>query len=351
MEKNKITILIFLFIAAFVLILDAGKKNETRWFQINNVTPLKFIIPDGWPKPPSNIFLNNPLTQEGFQLGRKLFYDGRLSKDGNFACASCHQQFAAFATYDHDLSHGFHDQFTTRNAPPLFNLAWKKLYHWDGGINHIEVQALSPMTAPNEMAENVDSVLMKLRMDTSYVRMFKSAFGNPVINSQRMLKVLAQFVGSMVSSNSKYDKVKRGEDKFNSAEEHGYELYKINCATCHKEPLFTDNSYRNNGLALNGYLKDFGRMRITGDPADSLKFIVPSLRNASVTFPYMHDGRLYSLYKVVDHYTSGIQVSPTLDSALRKPIILSPAEKNDLIYFLHTLKDTSFLNNKRFSQP
>ena len=111
---------------------------------------------------------------------------------------------------------------------------------------------------------------------------------------------------------------------------------------CHKEPLFTDNSYRNNGLSLNDYLKDYGRMKITGDPADSLKFIVPSLRNVSVTFPYMHDERLYSLYKVVDHYISGIQVSTALDSALRKPIILSTAEKNGLVYFLH---------NKRFSHP
>ncbi|MEP6583393.1 MAG: cytochrome c peroxidase [Ginsengibacter sp.] len=348
--KARIAILIFLFIAAFVLILDAG-KIERRQFQVDTTTPIKFIIPGGWPKPPTNIFSTNPLTEEGFQLGRKLFYDGRLSKDGNFACASCHQQFAAFATYDHDLSHGFHDQFTTRNAPPLFNLAWKRFYHWDGGINHIEVQALSPMTASNEMAENVDSVLGKLKTDTSYVRMFKSAFGTSLINSQRMLKALAQFVGTLISSNSKYDKVKRGEATFNSAEEHGYELYKMNCSSCHKEPLFTDNSYRNNGLALNSFLKDYGRMRITGDPSDSLKFIVPSLRNVSVTFPYMHDGRLYSLYKVIDHYTSGIQPSPTLDSLLRKPIILSTAEKNDLVYFLHTLKDTSFLNDKRFSQP
>ena len=181
--------------------------------------------------------------------------------------------------------------------------------------------------------------------------MFKAAFGSNLINSQRMLKAIAQFVGSMVSANSKYDKVKRGEDKFNSAEAHGYELFKANCATCHKEPLFTDNLYRNNGLPLNDFLKDYGRMRITGDSADSLKFIVPSLRNVSVTFPYMHDGRLYSLYKVVDHYRTEIQMSRTLDSSLRKPLNISDAERDDIVYFLHTLKDTSFLNNKRFSQP
>ncbi len=349
--QRKITILIFIFIAVFTLILDAERKNTLGILHADRTTPLQLNIPNGWPKPPTNIFANNPLTEEGFQLGRKLFYDGRLSKDGNFACASCHQQFAAFATYDHDLSHGFHDQFTSRNAPPLFNLAWKKLYHWDGGINHIEVQALSPMTAPNEMAENVDSVLVKLRKDTSYVRMVKSAFGSTTINSQKMLKALAQFVGSMVSADSKYDKVKRGEDEFNSVEAHGYDLFKANCANCHKEPLFTDNSFRNNGLSLNNYLKDYGRMIITGDPADSLKFIVPSLRNVSVTFPYMHDGRLYSLYKVVDHYRKGIQLSPTLDSSLRKPINMTDADRDALVYFLHTLKDTSFLKEKRFAQP
>lgn len=343
--------MIIFFIGSFTLLLDAGKKNEHDVSVPYAPTPLQLKIPAGWPKPSTNIFVNNPLTEEGFQLGRKLFYDGRLSKDGNFACASCHQQFAAFATYDHDLSHGFHDQFTTRNAPPLFNLAWASLFHWDGGVNHIEVQALSPMTAPNEMAENVDSVLQKIRKDTAYQRMFKAAFGSSLINSQRMLKSLAQFVGSLISADSKYDKVKRGEDKFNSAEARGYELFKSRCNTCHKEPLFTDYSFRNNGLTVNSFLKDYGRMRITGDPKDSLKFKVPTLRNVSVTFPYMHDGRLYSLSNVIDHYSSGIQMSATLDSSLQKGIPFTTAEKNDLIYFLHTLKDTAFFKDKRFSQP
>jgi cytochrome c peroxidase len=348
--KKKISILIIFFVVAFAIALEAGRK-ESDEYSLLHTTPLKLKIPKGWPKPASDIFANNPLTEEGFQLGRKLFYDGRLSKDGNFACASCHQQFAAFATYDHDLSHGFHDQFTTRNAPPLFNLAWSRLLHWDGGVNHIEVQALSPMTAPNEMAENIDSVLQKLRKDTSYQRRFASAFGSKMMNSQRMLKALAQFVVSLISSNSKYDKVKKGEDKFYAAEQRGYELFKQRCNTCHREPLFTDYSFRNNGLPLNDFLKDYGRMRITGNPMDSLKFKVPSLRNVSVTFPYMHDGRLYSLYDVIDHYSKGIQQSATLDSSLKKGIPFSEDEKNDIIYFLHTLKDTIFLNDKRFSQP
>jgi cytochrome c peroxidase len=334
-------ILFIVFIAASAFLIQEEQSLPHR---------LKFEVPDGWPKP-NNIFAANPLTEEGFQLGRKLFYDGRLSKDGNFSCASCHQQFAAFATYDHDFSHGFNNQFSTRNAPALQNLAWVPLFHWDGGVNHIEVQALSPLTAPNEMAENVDSVLLKLRKDIEYRKMFKAAFGNEMINSQRMLKALAQFTGSLVSANSMYDKFKKGQEKFNPSELHGYEVFKEKCSTCHKEPLFTDNTFRNNGLPLNKFLKDYGRMQITSESGDSLKFMVPTLRNIGLTQPYMHDGRFYSLGQVIEHYRSGIQQSPTLDSSLRKGIEFTKLEKYDLIIFLNTLTDTAFLKNKRFSAP
>ena len=189
--------------------------------------PIPFKVPAGWPKPFRNNFEKNKLTEQGFQLGKKLFYDGRLSKDGEVSCASCHQQFAAFATYDHDLSHGVHNSFSTRNAPALINLAWMKDFHWDGGVNHIEVQPLSPLTAANEMGEQMDSVLIKLKKDSVYPRMFKATFGDPLINSQRILKALAQFTGTLVSSNSKYDKVKRGEASFSLYEQNGYELFKV----------------------------------------------------------------------------------------------------------------------------
>src|SRR6478672_5136502 len=127
----------------------------------SNATPVPFLVPEGWPQPVYD-FKQNPVTKEGFELGRKLFYETRLSKDGNFPCASCHQQFAAFATYDHNLSHGFHNSFTRRNAPSLFNLAWQKEFMWDGGINHLDLQPLAPLTDTNEMAESIDSVLQKL---------------------------------------------------------------------------------------------------------------------------------------------------------------------------------------------
>jgi cytochrome c peroxidase len=344
--KLKVIISFCSVIALCTLLLSAGKSEEAY-----NPIYLTLEIPAGWPKPPTDIFAKNKLTEQGFQLGKKLFYDGKLSKDGNFACAGCHQHFAAFASYDHDLSHGFNNTFTTRNAPALFNLAWMTKYHWDGGINHIEVQPLSPITAKNEMGETLDSVLYKLKKDTAYVRMFKAAFGTPEINSQRMLKALAQFTGSIISSNSKYDKVQRGEATFTPGELKGYNLFKANCASCHKEPLFTDNSFRNNGLAVNSYLNDYGRMLITGNKNDSLKFKVPSLRNIMLTFPYMHDGRIYSITSVLDHYSSGIiTTQPTLDSLLKNRIALTPMDKNNLIYFLYTLSDTSMTRNPRFVQ-
>lgn len=336
-----------------IRVLEAGRMATPALDALAVVTtPIKLTIPDGWPKPSVDIFAGNPLTEEAFQLGRKLFYDGRLSKDGNFACSSCHQQFAAFSTYDHDLSHGFNDGFTTRNAPGLFNLAWMRSYHWDGGINHIEVQPLAPLTAVNEMAESVDSVILKLKKDPVYKKMFRAAFGSTDITSQRMLKAIAQFIGTIVSYNSKYDKVKRGEKTFTASEERGYTVFKAKCNVCHTEPLFTDNSFRNNGMDMNKSLKDPGRMRATGDSADFLKFKVPTLRNLSFTYPYMHDGRFYTLGQVIEHYRNKLNTTqPTLDPLLRNRLAVSDPEKNDLLNFLRTLNDSVVVNNARYAQP
>ncbi len=345
--KTRITISIVVVMCTAYFLIAATRDDGYGPY---NPTPLDFELPKGWPKPAKNIYSKNKLTQQGFLLGRKLFYDPLLSKDGEISCGSCHQQFAAFATYDHDLSHGVNNTFSTRNAPSLVNLAWMPAWHWDGGINHIEVQPLSPITAKNEMSANLDTVLFILKKDTSYRRMFKAAFGDANINSQRMLKALAQFTGSLISANSKYDMVKRGEASFTAYEERGYEVFKKNCETCHKEPLFTDNTFRNNGLALNRFA-DIGRQQITLLSSDSLKFKVPTLRNAALSFPYMHDGRIYSLPQVIDHYTSKIDTSqPTLDSLLRNRLTISKKEKNELVYFLYTLNDSAFLKNKRFAE-
>ncbi|MCU0396188.1 MAG: cytochrome-c peroxidase [Chitinophagaceae bacterium] len=315
-----------------------------------NPTPVAFTTPPGWPAPVYN-FAENPLTEQGIELGRQLFYDGRLSKDGNFPCASCHQQPAAFGTFEHDLSHGFNNSHTLRNAPPLQNLAWIREFHHDGGITHLDLQPLAPITNPEEMAETIDNVLNKLRADAQYRQLFKAAFGSEEINTQRMTRALSQFMLTMVSANSKYDKVKRGEATFNLPESLGYDIFKAKCASCHTEPLFTDLSYRNAGLSMDNVLRDHGRMRITRNPADSLKFRVPSLRNVMKSSYYGHDGRFFDILNVLNHYSDGVVNGPTTDPLLRNKIPLSNFEKGQLIAFLGTLTDSSFLTNKKFAQP
>lgn len=346
--KTSITISTFLLLLAGLLLIEACKKTDTG--SSSQTTPLSLPIPPGFP-PPQNICAENTITKEGFELGRKLFYDGLLSADGNFPCASCHQQVSAFATTDHTLSHGFADQFTTRNAPGLANMAWYKEFHWDGGINHLEVQPLAPITAPNEMAETVENVLRKLRADSAYRVMFKKAFNSSEISSSQMLKALSQFMGMMVSANSKYDRVKAGKETFSAAEQRGYQIFQQKCSACHTEPLFTDQSYRNTGLAMDNVLKDVGRMRITKKSEDSLKFKVPSLRNVFLTAPYGHDGRFFSVGAVIDHYRSGVINGPTTDPLVKNRIPMDDYDKNDLIIFLRTLSDNEFIADKRFAQP
>jgi cytochrome c peroxidase len=194
--------------------------------------------------------------------------------------------------------------------PGLFNLAWQKEFMWDGGINHLDLQPLAPITAENEMAESIEAVISRLRTDKEYRKLFKAAFGDETINYQRLAKAMSQFMLQLVSSNSKYDKVMRGEASFILPEQLGYEIFQKKCTGCHTEPLFTDHSYRNTGITIDPITKDLGRMKITGDKNDSLKFRVPSLRNVAMTFPYGHDGRFFSLISVFDHYRKSMVVSP-----------------------------------------
>lgn len=318
-----------------VLVLLAGgcKKSDNGSKQ---PLALNFPRPAGWPEPKYD-FSKNPLTREGFELGRKLFFDGRLSKDGNFPCASCHQPFAAFSTFDHDLSHGFNNQFTTRNATALFNLAWQTEMHHDGGIANLDLQPLAPITAPNEMAETIQGVLAKLSGDADYQYRFKQAFGEEGISTATMTKALSQYMLMLVSATSKYDQVKAGKAVFTANEAAGYAIFtEKKCTDCHTEPLFTDLSFRDDGLPLNESLRDFGRMRITGNKEDSLKFRVPSLRNILLTAPYMHDGRFYSLEDVYNHYDK------------KNP--LSVAERGLLTEFFRSLTDTAFVQNPDLSE-
>jgi cytochrome c peroxidase len=312
--------------------------------------PLKFEVPKGWPKPLYD-FSKNPITQEGFELGRKLFYDNRLSKDQQISCGTCHQQFAAFSTFEHPLSHGVNNQQTTRNAPALQNLAWQENFMADGGITHLDLQPLAPITAENEMAETIIHTINKIKADTVYQRMFKAAFGKDAINTQGMGKAISQFMLMLVSNNSKYDRVMRGEDSFQLAEKLGYQIFQTKCINCHPAPFFTDRQFHNAGLPLDDYLKDYGRMKITGNSKDSLLFKTPSLRNVAITAPYGHDGRFNSLISLFEHYRSQMVLGPTTDTAFKNRLPLSNFEIGQLRAFLNTLTDLSFIKDPSFADP
>ena len=314
------------------------------------LTPIYIDIPKNWPKPVYD-FKNNPLTEEGFQLGRNLFYDPILSKDNTISCASCHLQATGFTHVDHDLSHGIEGKIGTRNSLTLQNLAWNKNFMWDGGVNHLDVQAIAPITSEVEMNETLENVVVKLQKSDKYVALFEKAFGTKKITGQLTLKAISQFVVSLTTSNSKYDKVSRKEEKFTEIEQKGYKLFQKHCTSCHKEPLLTNDSFRNNGLPIDEDLKDIGRMKITQNSEDSLHFKVPTLRNIEFTYPYMHDGRFKTLNEVVKHYNSGIQKSTTLSKELLQPMSLSDNERIELIAFLKTLTDKSFLFNTKYTYP
>jgi cytochrome c peroxidase len=333
--KKRIAVVIFLSVIAI-----AFKTGEHT-----NIT-----IPKGWPKPNYD-FKIKPLKHSTIELGRALFYDPILSRNNTISCASCHSPYNAFTHVDHALSHGIEDKIGTRNSPALMNLAWNKLFMWDGAVNNIEVQALAPMHNKVEMDETIEHVVTKLQASKIYPPLFRKAFGDSVITGEHTLKAIGQFMLTLVSANAKYDSVMRHQSKFTMQEENGYRLFKMHCSSCHTEPLFTNLSFENNGLPVDTNLNDFGRIRISHHYNDSLKFKVPTLRNIEFSYPYMHDGRFKTLTAVLKHYTSGIQKSNTLSPKLEQPIVLSANEQVDLTAFLLTLSDKSFLFNPNFAYP
>ncbi len=288
---------------------------------------------------------------EKVELGRMLFYEPLLSKDNTISCASCHSPYNAFAHTDHDLSHGINDRIGTRNAPALFNLAWQKSFMWDGAVNHLDMQALAPLNHPDEMGETIENVVHKLQVSQTYRSSFYKAWGDSNITGEHLLKSLSQFQLTLISCNSKYDRVKQEKEKFTEQEQAGYELFKTHCNSCHSEPLFSSYQFANNGLPIDTSLNDYGKGAITKKASDSLLFKIPSLRNLSYTYPYMHDGRFKKLNEILNHYTSGIVASPTLSRQLQNPINLSSNDKTDLIAFLLTLNDKEFVFNPKHQFP
>ncbi|HMU47505.1 MAG TPA: cytochrome c peroxidase [Chitinophagaceae bacterium] len=313
-----------------------------------------FQKPSNFPEPVYH-FNTNPVTKDGFILGRTLFYDPILSANNTISCGSCHIQTSSFTHHGHTVSHGIFDLLGTRNAPPIMNLAWNTSFMWDGGIVDQDLQSIAPITNHVEMDETMENVLNKLRNSSKYPALFKKAYGSEEITTATFLKAISQFTAMCVSSNSKYDSVMRnqGGKSFTAIEEEGRQLVMQKCGTCHPEPLFTDFSFRNNGIGL-GLYNDEGRYLITQNDADKFKFKVPSLRNLAYTAPYMHDGRFFTLQAVLDHYSSGVHDEATLDPLLHQNgtlgISLTQDEKDKITSFLNTLNDKSFLLDKRFSE-
>lgn len=298
-------------------------------------------------------FETNPVTKEGFELGRKLFYDPVLSADNTISCGSCHIQTAAFTQHGHAVSHGIHDSLGVRNTPPIMNLAWHTSIMLDGGINDLDLQPIAPITNHVEMGETMEHVIEKLKASSTYRDLFKNAYGTDEITASKMLKALSQFMLMCTSTNAKYDSVMQHNASFTDDEAAGYALYQAKCATCHAEPLFSDFNFRNNGLVPN-VVNDMGRYIITLADTDKYRFKTPSLRNLTYTAPYMHDGRFLTLDAVLEHYNSGVTEVQNLDASLHQNGILGiPLSANDkkvLLAFLKTLDDRSFITNKLLSE-
>ena len=332
---------------------SCSSNDDAEYTAIDEALVLE--LPDNFPEINYDLSANPP-TKNGVELGKKLFYDGKLSANGFFSCGFCHEQRFAFTHHGHQFSHGIDDLEGTRNAPAIQNMAFQTEFAWDGATSHLDLFPIIPITNEVEMGETMTNVLSKLQADSEYQRLFASAFEDAEVSNENFLKALAQFMVTMISSNSKYDKYVRNEEggEFSDLEKEGLAVFESKCATCHATDLFTDNSFRNNGLPPYPGIDDIGRAEVSGSAADNYKFKVPSLRNVAITAPYMHDGRFGSLQSVLNFYTSGVQESETLDPILqqneRLGIALTTDEQEALIAFLNTLTDNEFLEDERHAE-
>ena len=310
---------------------------------------------------------DNKLTEQGVLLGKMLFYDKKLSKDLTQACADCHRQPDGFSDSTR-FSLGVEELPGRRQAMPVFNMAWhSNEFFWDGRAPLLRDQSLKPIQDPLEMNETLENVIAKLSAEQMYKDQFIRAFGDESITEERMALAMEQFMLSIVSYDSKYDKFLAGDLVLTDSEERGRALFfqefnpffpdqsGADCSHCHGGANFENDRYMNNGLDTDGDFTDTGREEVTEDPNDRAKFKVPSLRNVQYTAPYMHDGRFQTLEEVVNHYNSEVKSSTTVDPAIATTIdtglMLSDQDKMDLVNFLKTLSDDTFLANEEYKSP
>ena len=346
-----------------IAVFFACKKGKIESFQ----TPYVLDIPSHFPS--MQIPSDNPMTVEGVALGRKLFYEKRLSLDNSVSCGTCHAPDQSF-TDGLQFSEGIDGQLGTRNSMALVNLGWNEAFFWDGRSKTLEEQILEPVINPIEMHETWSHVVLKLTSDASYRSMFFKAFNTTKIDSIQASKAIAQFIRTMISGSSKYDVMYKFQNSLplsNSendmlgtvtpGEWAGFDLFKslngADCFHCHNGPLMQVQKFSNNGL--DATFTDKGRGDVTGDPNDDGKFKVPTLRNIEFTAPYMHDGRFATIDDVIDHYSHFVQISPTIDPliefAFQGGVQLDAFEKDLIKQFLLTLSDHEFINNPDFKEP
>ncbi len=355
----KYLLISFLVFAVFL----SCKKDKVGY----EPTPYELEIPSHFPM--MIIPEDNPMTVEGVELGRKLFYEKKLSLDNSISCGSCHSPDAAFSD-PNQFSEGVNGTIGHRNSMALINLGWDQFYFWDGRAKTLEEQIFEPVTNPIEMHETWPGAVAKLSTELEYKNMFFKAFGEEGIDSVKVSKAIAQFLRTMISGKSKYDVMYKFENGLTlTAEEQvihqsvtleewaGYDLFKslngADCFHCHNGPLMQVAKFSNNGL--DATFTDLGRGQVTGNANDNGKFKVPTLRNIAYSAPYMHDGRFETLDEVIDHYSFGIQMSPTIDPlieyASQGGVQLDAYERDLLKQFLMTLTDESFINNPDFQEP
>ena len=370
-----------------LLVLVACGPGKDGALPIPAPTPLNITLPWYFP---TTTFDNpaNPLTREGVDLGRHLFYDPRLSADGQVSCASCHPPEHAFSD-PAPRSRGVGGQTGRRHGMALVNLLWTNHLFWDGRAATLETQAFHPIEDPVEMGMPLDTLARRLQLTADYPARFRAAFGSDRITPNQIGRALAQFQRTLISANARYDRVQRGEATFTAQEQRGLELFTThpepsislrggNCGDCHLGATFGGSSRAFDGFFNNGLQTDFsaggdrGREETTGDATDRGRFRAPSLRNVALTAPYMHDGSLPTLEAVLDHYNHPDLLSrPNVDVLIRqgtndplarpdpisgttppgRSLMLTTQEKEDIVAFLHTLTDTSFLTEPAFQNP
>ena len=315
-------------------------------------TSLAFTVPAGFPQ--VSLPADNPLTNEGVALGRGLFFDARLSGNGEQSCASCHHPTRAFSDTV-PFSLGAEGRPGARNAMPLFNLAWSPAYAWDGSKPRIRDQTAAAMTNPLEMHADPTKVVAALSDDAPLGDEFRAAFGTREITATRIGLAIEQYLLTLVAADSKFDRAMRGQTSLSEEEKQGFALFSTeydpahgqrgaDCFHCHGGVLFSDYAYKNNGLDL--VAADQGRELVTQRAADHGKFKTPSLRNVARTAPYMHDGRFATLEDVVAHYDHGVNRADNLDPNLAKHpdsgLELNAQQQRQLVAFLRTLTDARY---------